>query len=82
MSRCAVTLWTCRIVAIASMLASLYCLAWTFSSADLGFVACDSQFGSQAANVRCRQPLLAEALVLVFLFASIAAAFTGRKFRK
>jgi len=52
-------------LAVALGIASLYCLLWVFSSADLAATACDFKFSLSAPTFRCRQPQIATILCVL-----------------
>ena len=66
-----------RTTATAFLMACAYCLLWVASSADLAFLVCDGKYDLFAANPRCRQPVVAGLLALVFLSGAICAWVAG-----
>jgi hypothetical protein len=70
-------------VAVALGIASLYCLLWVFSSADLAATACGYKFSLSAPTFRCRQPQVAMILSVLSAAGCIATLVVLRtRFRR
>ena len=68
-------------LAVAALLAvcGLYCVLWTFSSADMAFVACNNTYSLFSPYPRCRQPYVAIILATVLLALALIVALRARR---
>jgi hypothetical protein len=64
------------VIAAVLLLIAGWSLLWVFSSGSLACQACNCTYSLFAENPRCRQPVIAElVLVAALLLAGVAAAF-------
>ena len=67
------------VAAVTFLAAGAYSFLWIFSSASLACVACDCTYSLFAPTFRCRQPVIAEVLSVVFLLLFIGSCIIVAK---
>jgi hypothetical protein len=60
----------------------LYCVFWTFASADMAFVDCNNEYSLFSPTPRCRQPYVAMILATVSFGLALIVGLLAHRARK